>query len=69
MTENQMIEWHYRLSGHELEQALGVGGRQGSLACCSPWGPKELGTTEQLNNNTWKDSISHYIGSRDVWTT
>ena len=22
---------------------------QGSLACCSPWGHKELGTTEQLN--------------------
>ena len=24
---------------------------QGSLACCSPWGYKELDTTEQLNNN------------------
>ena len=24
---------------------------QGSLACCSPWGCKELDTTEQLNNN------------------
>ena len=24
---------------------------QGSLACCSPWGRKELGTTERLNNN------------------
>ena len=23
---------------------------QGSLACCSPWGGKELDTTEQLNN-------------------
>ena len=23
---------------------------QGSLACCSPWGCKELDTTEQLNN-------------------
>ena len=22
---------------------------QGSLACCSPWGCKELDTTEQLN--------------------
>ena len=22
---------------------------QGSLACCSPWGHKELDTTEQLN--------------------
>ena len=24
----------------------------GSLACCSPWGHKELDMTEQLNNNT-----------------
>ena len=28
---------------------LGVGDRQGSLACCSPWGCKELDTTEWLN--------------------
>ena len=26
----------------------GVGDGQGSLACCSPWGCKELDTTEQL---------------------
>ena len=25
---------------------------QGSLACCSPWGRKELGTTEWLNSNS-----------------
>ena len=25
--------------------------RQGSLACCSPWGHKELDTTEQLTND------------------
>ena len=30
---------------HESEQALGVGDGQGSLACCSPWGPKESDTT------------------------
>ena len=32
-----------------FEQALEVGDGQGSLACCSPWGCKESGTTEQLN--------------------
>ena len=26
-------------------------GRQGSLVCCSPWGCKESGTIERLNNN------------------
>ena len=49
LTEDEMVGWHHRLDGHEFEQALGVGDRQGSLACCSPWGCKELDTTEQLN--------------------
>ena len=33
-------------SGHELEQTLGDGEGQGSLACCSPWGRKESDMTE-----------------------
>ena len=37
------------MSGHEFEQAPGVGAGQGSLACCSPWGHRELDTTERLN--------------------
>ena len=37
------------LNGHEFEQALGDTEGQGSLACCGPWGRKELDTTEQLN--------------------
>ena len=49
MTENEMAGWHHRLDGHEFEQALGVGDRQGSLAWCSPWGHKELDMTERLN--------------------
>ena len=51
MTEDEMVGWHHRLNGHELEQALGVGDGQGSLVCCSPWGCKESDMTEQLNNN------------------
>ena len=35
-----MFGWHYRLNGHESEQTLGVGDRQGVLAFCSPWGAK-----------------------------
>ena len=49
MTEDEMVGWHHRLDGHEFEQAPGVGDGQGSLACCSPWGQKQLDTTEQLN--------------------
>ena len=46
MTEDEMVEWYQQLDGHEFEQALGVGDIQGSLACCSPWGHKELDMTD-----------------------
>ena len=49
MTKDEMVGWHHRLDGHECEQTLGVGDGQGGLACCSPWGHKELDTTERLN--------------------
>ena len=48
-TEDEMVGWHYRLNGHEFEQAPGVGDGQGSLAYCSPWGRKESDVTERLN--------------------
>ena len=43
-----MAGWHLQLDGHEFEQVPGDGGGQGSLVCCSPWGHKELGMTEEL---------------------
>ena len=46
MTEDEMVRWHHRRNGHEFEEALGVGDRQGSLACCSPGGRKESDMTE-----------------------
>ena len=49
ITEDEMVGWHHNLEGHEFEQALRVGDRQGRLACSSPWTRKELDTTEQLN--------------------
>ena len=42
MTEDEMVGWHHRLNGHEFEQTLGDSEGQGNLACCSPWGRKEL---------------------------
>ena len=47
----QRMRWldGFSLDGHEFEQFLGVDDGQGGLACCSPWGCKELDTTEQLN--------------------
>ena len=46
MTEDEMVGWHHQLNGHEFEKTLGVGDRQGSLACCSPWGHYQLDMTE-----------------------
>ena len=49
MTEDEMVEQHHCLNRHDFEQVPGVGDEQGSLVCCSPWGQKELDTTELLN--------------------
>ena len=48
--QDEMAGWHHQLNRHEFEQTLGDGEGQGSLECCSPWGP-ESDTTERLNNN------------------
>ena len=47
MTEDEMVGWHHWLNGHEFEQVPGVGDRQGSLVCLSPWVSKDLDTTEK----------------------
>ena len=51
MTKDEMVGWQHQLNGHEFALALGVGDRQRSLVCCSPWGHKELDMSEQLS--TW----------------
>ena len=49
-----MVGWHYRLNGHEFEQAPDDGEGQGSVACFSPWGHKKSDRTEQVNKNNNK---------------
>ena len=44
-TEDEMVGWHHQLNGHAFEQTLGDSEGQGSLACYSPWGCKELDST------------------------
>ena len=56
--QDEMVGWHHWLNRHEFEQAPGVGDGQGSLACCSSWGHKDLDPTEQLNNNNNFDCIA-----------
>ena len=31
MAEDEMVEWHHRLNGHEFEQTQGDSERQGNL--------------------------------------
>ena len=50
-TEDEMIEWHHWLNGHEFEQTLGNSKGQGRLACYSQWVRKESDMTEPLNSN------------------
>ena len=48
-----MVGQHHLFNGREFEQAPGDGDGQGRLACYSPWGHKELDTTERLNSNNY----------------
>ena len=59
MREDEMVGWHHWLDGHEFEQALEVGDGKGSLACCSPWGHKELDTIKWLDWTELSHSILH----------
>ena len=59
-----MVGWHHSLNGHEFEQILGGSEGQGTLACCSPWGCKELDTTEQQHNILTERSL----GAGHCWT-
>ena len=46
-----MVGWHHWLNGNGFEQTQGDGERQGSPACCSSWGCKELDATQRLNDD------------------
>ena len=45
-TEDEMVGWHQRLSGHGFGWTPGLGDGQGGLVCCGSWGRKEWDTTE-----------------------
>ena len=60
-TEDEMVGWHHLLDWHEFEWAPGVGAGQGGLACCRPWGRKELDTTERLNWTEATEQMTHKL--------
>ena len=52
-SEDKVVGWHHWLYENEFEQTPGDSEGQGSLVCCSSWGHKAVGMTEQLNNNNY----------------
>ena len=42
MKEDEMVGWYHQLDGHGFGWTPGVGYGQGGLACCGPWGCKEI---------------------------
>ena len=50
-TEDEMVGWHHQLNGHGFGWTQGDSEGQGSLACCSSCGRKELDTMHRLNNS------------------
>ena len=75
MIENEMVGWHHWFNGHEFEQAPGDSEGQGTLACCSPWGGKELDMAERLNNSNKHSTpakpalwvpLSRFLGPREL---
>ena len=57
-TEGKMVGWHHWLNGHESEQTLEDSEGQGSLASCSPWGPRvgyDWATEQQSGGKIWAE--------------
>ena len=55
MTEDEMAGWHHWFSGHKFEQTPGNSEGQGSLACCSSRGCKQLDMIYWLNSSNIND--------------
>ena len=57
VTEDEVVGGHHQLHGHDVEQTLGDSEGQESLACYSPWGPKE------------SDRLSYWTRPWSTWPT
>ena len=57
---------HHKLNGHEFEQLRGDGEGQGTLACCSPWGYKELDTRLSTRLRDWTTAGGKDLGETRI---
>ena len=71
MIEDELVGWHHWFDVLEFEQAPGVGDAKRGLVCCSPWGHKELDTTEKLKKLSYthprSQSLRVCLGSTLVY--
>ena len=67
MAEDEMVGWHHWLNRHEFEWTPWVGDGQGGLACCSPWGHKELHMIEQPIQTEGNISCKYGKNKREKW--
>ena len=67
VTKDKMVWWHHQLSVYEFKQAMGDSEGQGSLVCWSLLGCKELGMTEQLNDNDGEVVWTKGVRWVNVW--
>ena len=58
VTEGEMAGWHHQLNGHEFGQTPGDSEGQGSLECCSSWGPARLSNWTTTNAQEWDCRIT-----------
>ena len=61
-TEDEMAGWHHWLDGHESQWTLGVGDRQGGLACCDSWGCR-VGHDWATELNWSKNTLIKYLAN------
>ena len=62
-----LMKFHGKNPRLEIVSALGGGDGQESLACCSPWGCKELDMTEGFNNKFPQDRSRQWLIFVVVW--
>ena len=61
LPEDEMIEWHHPLNGHDFEQPPGDGEGQGSLERCTPGDAEGQGSLERCG--PWGRKVRHHLAT------